>query len=418
MFHEIILSVKLALKNLRGNVGRTVFSLLGIVIGVTSVILVLSLGAGVKNFVVGQVTSFGTDIFNVEIKTPKTSKNSTNNAGTMVGGTTVTTLKLKDAEKVAELPNVGAWYALNLSQQVVQLENRKKQVYLMGTTAGVAEADEQVKLTDGRMYSAEDDAGLKQVAVIGSSIKTYLFGEREAVGQNIKIKGQTFEVIGVLKSRGGAGFLNFDDFIYLPLETLQKKIMGVDYIEQAIFKIQDMDKLDLTIAQANELMRDLHDIDDPDDEDFAISSVQEGLDILAKVFYTLNILLLALTSISLVVGGVGIMNVMYVSVVERTYEIGLRKSVGARNRDILLQFLLEAIFLTVIGGVVGVAIGAAVSKLAELVAANFGYILQFSITWWSMAVGFGFSAATGIIFGYYPARNASKMSPMEALRKE
>lgn len=418
MFHEVILSIKLALKNLRGNAGRTVFSLLGIVIGVTSVILVLSLGAGVKNFVVGQVTSFGTDIFNVEIKTPKTGKTSANNAGTMVGGTTVTTLKLKDAEKVAKLPNVGAWYALNLSQQVVQFENRKKQVFLMGTTAGVAEADEQVKVEYGQLYSAEDGAGLKQVAVIGSGIKNYLFGEREAVGQNIKIKGQTFKVIGVFKPRGGAGFLNFDDFIYLPLETLQKKIMGADYIEQAIFKIKDMNKLDITIVQANELMRELHNIDNPDDEDFAISSVQEGLDILSKVFFVLNILLLALTSISLVVGGVGIMNVMYVAVTERTYEIGLRKAVGAKNRDILLQFLLEAIFLTVIGGAAGVAIGAAVSKLAEIAAANFGYILQFSVTWWSVAVGFGFSAATGIIFGYYPARSASKLSPMEALRKE
>lgn len=416
--HELLISIKLAFKNLRSNAGRTIFSLLGIVIGVASVILVLSLGNGVKNFVLGQVASFGTDIFQVEVKTPKTKHVSSENIGGMVGGTQITTLKLKDAEKVAKLPNVSFWYAGIMSQQVTSYENKKKQAFLMGVTAGVTQADEQAKIAEGQMFTEEDNKGLKQVAVLGSDIKDYYFGDASAVGKDIKIKGQTYRVIGVLQKRGVAGFFSFDEIIYLPIETLQKKVMGINHIQFAIFKVKDIDKIDLNVVEAIDIMRGQHDIKNPDDDDFAVMSVAEGIDILKQVFFVINFLLLALTSISLVVGGVGIMNVMYVAVTERTYEIGLRKSAGARNADILLQFLLEAIFLTVLGGIIGLAIGASVSKIAETIAANFGFFLRFSIEWWTIAIGFGFSAVTGIVFGYYPARKASRLSPMEALRYE
>jgi putative ABC transport system permease protein len=165
-------------------------------------------------------------------------------------------------------------------------------------------------------------------------------------------------------------------------------------------------------------MRIRHNIKNPEDDDFAVSSIVEFLDILSTVFFALNVLLLALTSISLIVGGVGIMNVMYVAVAERTFEIGLKKSIGAKNKSILMQFLFEAIFLTIVGGIIGLFLGIAFTNLGEWAASSFGYEIRLSITWWSVAIGVGFSALVGIIFGYYPARKASLLSPMEAIRKE
>lgn len=417
--HHLIVSIKLAFKNLRSNIVRTLLSLLGIVIGVASVILVMSFGAGVKNYITGQITTFGSDIIAVEVKVPKVSKTSDANATGQVGGTTITTFKLDEAKKIAKMDNIGAWYAMVMSQQVSSYEEKKKQAMILGVTAGVTEADQQVKLENGQMFSEEEDDSLKQVAVLGSGIKEYYFGNSDAVGKSIKIKGMTFKVVGTLESRGTVmGVMNFDDFIYLPLQTVQKKINGTDYIMEAIYKIKDMNRLDLTIAQVTDKMRDLHNIDDPDNDDFAVSSVVEVLEILDTVFFALNALLLALTSISLIVGGVGIMNVMYVAVTERTFEIGLKKSVGAKNFSILAQFLFEAIFLTIFGGIIGILIGFLITKGAGVIIASFGYPIDLSITWWSVIIGAGFSAVVGIVFGYWPAKNASRLTPMDALRKE
>lgn len=416
--HELIVSIKLAIKNLRANIARTLLSLLGIVIGVASVILVLSFGSGVKNYLVDQVSSFGTDLIQIEVKVPKVNKMSSANAGGQVGGVNITTLKLDDAEKIAKLDNVDSWYAMIISQQVTSFENKKKQAMIMGMTAGVTKADAKTEVDSGQMFSEDDDRSMRTVAVLGSAIKEYYFGDQEAIGKSIKIKGQSFKVIGVLKSRGTTGFFNFDDSIYAPLQTVQKKLSGIDYIQAAIFKLKDMNKLDLTIAQATDILRSQHHIINPDDDDFAVNSIVEVLNILNTVFFAVNALLLALTSISLVVGGVGIMNVMYVAVSERTYEIGLKKSVGAKNFNILSQFLFEAIFLTIFGGIIGIIIGVLVTKGGEVVASSLGYPLTLSITGLSLALGAGFSAVVGILFGYWPARNASRMSPMEALRKE
>ncbi len=410
--------IKLAFRSVRSNMGRTILSLLGIVIGVASVILVLSFGSGVKQFLVDQVSSFGSDIISVKIKVPKVSKTSTQNASGIIGGTQITTLKLADAEKIAKLPNVGAWYASIMSQQVVSYASKNKQTLIMGVTSGVTEADQKTVVETGTMFSDDDDKSLRQVAVLGSEVKTDFFGEADAVGQDIKIKGQNYHVIGVLKKRGATGVFNFDNTIYVPLETTQKKLAGIDYLEFAIFKIQDMKQLDLTILNATDVVRTQHKITDPNDDDFSVSSIVEVLNILNNVFFAINILLLALVSISLVVGGVGIMNVMYVTVTERTYEIGLKKSVGARDGQILAQFLFEAVFITLLGGLLGFLLGFGISKFGEIIAANFGYSLSFPVTWWSVAIGIGFSAGTGIIFGYFPARKASQLSPMEALRKE
>lgn len=415
---QFFIPIKLAIRSIRSNVGRTLISLLGIVIGVTSVILVLSFGLGVKGYLIDQVSSFGTNIIEVEVKVPKVSKTSSQNASGQVGGTQITTFKLKDAEKIAKLENIEAWYAMIMNQQVASYAGENKQVMILGTTAGVTKADKKTEIESGEMFTEDDDNGLRQVAVLGSEVKKDFFGESEAVGKNIKIKGQAYQVIGVLKERGSSGFFNFDNTVYAPLQTVQKKLAGINYIQAAVFTLRDMDKLDLTILKATDIMREEHDIDNPDDDDFAVNSIVEILEILDKVFFYVNLLLIALTSISLVVGGVGIMNVMYVTVSERTFEIGLKKSVGAQKGNILAQFLFEAIFMTILGGIIGVALSWGVARLGEIIAANFGFPLTFALTWWAVVIGLGFSAATGIVFGYFPARHAASLSPMEALRKD
>lgn len=418
MFHELFLAIKLASKNLRSNVGRTVLSLSGIVIGVAAVIIVLSLGAGLRTFVIGQIESFGTDIFNVEVKVPKTEHTSSQNAGAMVGGTQVTTFKIEDAEEIAKLPNIRSWYGGLMSQQLVSYRDKNKQAIMMGLTAGVTDADEKAVIEAGRMYTEEEDKSLEQLAVLGSEVKDSFFGEEEAIGKTIKIKSQSYKVVGVLKKRGMTGLFNFDNTMYIPMRTLQKKIMGVDHIQFAIFRMKDVAKTELTILEATDIMRDRHDIEDPNDDDFAITSIVQAKEIVGKVLSVINILLLSLTSISLLVGGVGILNVMYVAVTERTFEIGLRKSLGAKNSDVLKQFLFEAIFLTLAGGFLGVIIGFLVSQLAGYFAARAGFLITFQITSFSILLGAGFSASVGILFGYWPARKASKLTPMEALRKE
>lgn len=415
--HELIVSIKLALGNLRSNVGRTLLSLLGIVIGVVSVILVLSLGAGVKEYVVGQIESFGSDIIQIEPKVPKVDKTSSQNVSGQFGKQ-ITTFKMDDAKAVARMSNIGLWYGGVMSQQTVSYLNKNKQSNIMGMTASVFVADEKTQVILGEPFTQEDDSGLKQVAVLGSKVKQDFFGDADAVGQSIKIKGQKFLVKGILKEKGGSGIFDFDNTIYLPIETVQKKLLGIDHIQFAVFKIKDMSKLELTILQAADVMRREHNIKKEEDDDFAVNSIAELKDILDKVFNVVDYLLLALTSISLVVGGVGIMNVMYVAVTERTFEIGLRKSIGAQKSDILKQFLFEAIFLTVLGGIFGVFLGLILSGTLEQLAANFGYALKFPVTLKAVLVGFGFSALTGLVFGIYPAKKASQLSPMEALRKE
>ena len=384
-------SAKLAIKNLRSNWTRTILSLLGIIIGVTSVVVVLSLGSGVKNFILAQIEAFGSDFIQIEVKVPNVGKTSAQNAGSIASGTQVTTFKLEEAEQVAEdIENIAYWYAGSISQQVTSFRDKNKQVYMMGVTDQVSKVDNKMEIVSGRPFSPNDSRGLKQVAILGSAIDEYFFPNEEAVGKKIKIKGQSFEVIGVLKERGTSGFFNFDDIIYLPVETLQKKILGIDHIQFAVYELKDMEKLDLTVAQAEAIMRNEHEIDDPEEDDFAVSSITEIREIIDNVFFTINLLLLGLTSIALIVGGVGIMNVMYVAVTERTFEIGIRKSVGARKKDILLQFLIEAIFLTILGGALGIIIGIILSFLITLVINNLGIDFNLEVTYGSILLFFFF----------------------------
>ncbi len=407
-----------ALRTIETHRARTALALLGVVIGVFAVVVVTSLGEGVKGFVLGQVESFGTNLIQVEVKIPNTTAMSSENSNGRAQGTQITTLTVKDGEAIAKLPNVAAVYAGTIGQERATYGSTGKRISLFGTGAAVAEVDGNLKLESGRFFTEEEDGNLAQVAVLGSETKQTFFGDSEAVGESITLKGDKYRVIGVLKERGAVAFLNFDTFTYVPVRTLQKKLLGVDYVQFVSVKMVDTARESETIADIVALLRNRHDIDDPEKDDFSVTSTKEAQETLGDVLGSLSILLLALTSISLVVGGVGIMNVMYVSVSERTSEIGLRKAVGATSKSILQQFLLEALIITLAGGLIGILFGMLLTVLLGYVFASFGFALPLSFSWQSFFLGVGFSTAVGLIFGLAPAYRAASLTPMEALRKD
>lgn len=407
-----------AVKTIRTHKGRTFLALLGVVIGVFAVVVVMTLGDGVKGFILGQVESFGTNLIQVEVKIPGTGTMSSGNATGRAEGTQITTLTVKDGEAIQKLPNVKALYAGSIGQERATYNDVGKRIFLFGTGADVVVVDPNTKLSSGRFFTPSEDANLSRVVLLGAETKKTFFGESEAVGEFITLKGEKYRVIGVLASRGTAAFLNLDTFTYVPIQTLQKKILGVDYVQMISVQMSDPAREEETVADIVALLRKRHDISNPNKDDFSVTSTKEAQKTLSDILGSMTVLLLALTSISLVVGGVGIMNVMYVSVSERTSEIGLRKAVGATSASILRQFLFEALIITFIGGLVGITLGVLLSLGLTFIFKQLGFNLVLHFSFASFLLGAGFSMTVGLIFGIAPAYRASKLSPMEALRKE
>ncbi len=407
-----------AWKTITTHKARTALALLGVVIGVFAVVVVTSLGEGVKGFILGQVESFGSDLIQVEVKIPNTTAMSSENSTGRAQGTQITTLTVKDGEAIKKLPNVAATYAGTIGQERATYGSIGKRISLFGTGAEVATVDSNLKLESGRFFTEEEDNSLAQVAVLGSDTKETFFGSSEAVGEYITLRGAKYRVIGVLEARGAVAFLNFDTFTYVPVQTLQKKLLGVDYVQFISVKMDEPAREAETVADIVALLRKRHDIDHPDKDDFSVTSTKEAQKTFSDILGSLSVLLLALTSISLVVGGVGIMNVMYVSVSERTSEIGLRKAVGATSRSILQQFLLEALIITLSGGLIGIVLGMLLTLALGAVFSSFGFALPLTFSLQSFFLGVGFSTAVGLIFGLAPAYRAATLTPMEALRKD
>lgn len=415
---RVFTSLFFALRTIRTHKARTALALLGVVIGVFSVVFINVLGDAVRGYVVGQVESFGTNLIQIEVKVPNTGKMSSENAFSRAQGTEITTLTTDDRDAIRKLRTVEAAYAGSIGQERATYGSVGKRVMLFGVGAEAPAVDSNLKLSAGRFFTEEENTNADRVVVIGADTKETFFGGRDALGESITLKGEKYRVIGVLAPRGSAGFIDLDTFTYVPIRTLQKKLLGVDYVQMISVKMQDAGREKETVADIVALLRKRHDIDDPKKDDFSVTSTKEAQETLSTVIGSLSILLLALTSISLVVGGVGIMNVMYVSVAERTAEIGLRKAVGAKSGSILRQFLFEALIITGLGGAIGILVGVLFSFAASYIFSLLGFGLTLTFTANSLFLGAVFSIMVGLVFGIAPAYRAALLSPMDALRRE
>ena len=270
----------------------------------------------------------------------------------------------------------------------------------------------------GHFFSESDEKGIARVAVLGSALALDLFGGQDPLGQKIKIRRESFEVIGVMKARGTVAFENVDDQMFIPLFSAQKLLLGINHVNFIRTKIGSQADMDLAILEVTELLRQRHNISNPVEDDFSVRNQAEALDMLTTITNALKFFLAAIAAISLLVGGIGIMNIMYIAVSERTREIGLRKAVGANRSYLLKQFLTEAIIITMTGGVIGIIFGALISLAVALGANYLGYNWELIITLPSVLVGFILSTAIGLIFGYFPAQKAAALDPIIALRYE
>lgn len=408
-------ALKHAIKSLSSNKGRTLMTTLGIMIGIATVILVLSAGAGFRALVDKQVESFGTNTLFVQTKVPSANKNvgATDDPTTSV---VITTLNQRDLDSIMRLPNVVNAYGIVMGQDVsVYRSNQKNTVYI-GASAERFEIDKS-ELESGRFYTEAEDNSGAQVVILGNKIAKDLFKQDDPIGKILRVGSLNFQVIGVYEPSSGMGGGN-NDYLFVPLNTAQKKMLGINHIIQAVVQIENLDLASATAEDINRAIRYNHGITDPDKDDFLVTTQDQIMEIFNTIFNSITILLISIAAISLIVGGVGIMNIMYVVVTERTAEIGLKKALGAKNRDILQEFLIEAVVVTLMGGAVGIMFGAFLSWVLTNIAISNGLDWSFALPLYAIAIGFGVSAVIGISFGVLPAVNASKMDPIEALRHE
>lgn len=407
---RFIIACQLAYRSLRLNILRTSLTVLGVVIGVASIIIVFSAGNMLSNLISGEIESYGTNVIQTETKAPGKATS---------GSVEVTSLKLSDMEAIDKLTNISLSYAASLAQQRVAYASESKKVFIFGTSAPYALIDTKTKLASGQFFTTDDDKSQSMVTVLGASLKEYLFGNQEAVGKSVKIGTKKFQVVGVLAEQGGgASFIDFDDVAYIPINTLHKRILGIDYAMYFMHQVVNVDKAPETAEEIKSILRERHEISDPEKDDFRVSTMAEMIDTLGTITDAVTYLLLAIVLISLLVGGVGIMNIMYVTVTERTPEIGLRKALGATRRDVVWQFLVESVLITFWGWVLGAVLGIIASYLLNVLAAYFKLSWEYSFPWQGIGVSLLFSLLCGFLFGYRPAKQAAKLDPVEALRIE
>lgn len=427
---QIISNIQIAFRTMRDNKFRTGLTVLGMVIGITSVIIVFSAGEGINRLVLSQIESFGgSDMLETETKVPSSkqgTKNEMQSGANLAMGVQITTLTLNDMKDINKLPNIKRSYAGIMGQEQVSYKNELHKSFLFGASSKFIDID-QSEIDYGRFYTENEDKALTKVAVLGYKIKEKLFGNSDPIGKLIKIRKNKYKIIGVIKERGAIMTFDFDDFIYIPIKTMQKKIMGINHVSFMMHQIVDTNLISDTQEQMRYLLRENHNLPHSKNttsitgapkDDFRVVSMTESMEIIKTVTDVITLLLLSIVAISLIVGGVGILNIMYVAVNERTAEIGLRKAVGACYKDIIIQFLIESILITIAGGIIGIIFGVIISFLISIGANYYGLDWQFIIPIKAFIISLGFSIFFGIAFGVYPAKKAAKMNPVTALKNE
>jgi len=411
---KLINSITIAFTGLKTNKTRSILTTLGIIIGVAAVIGIMSIGEGVQDLILGKIQGLGSGLVMVMPgnTSHQTGPNATISSITLTSKDVTSLLSINNVPFADEvMPTVGG-------QAMLSYLGKDRRTTLTGSTANLPIVS-SINPEEGRFFTEDEVNGMAKVVVLGLEVKNDLFGDGDVVGESIKIERKNFKVIGVMEEKGSMAGTNLDDVIYIPLSTAQNQVLGIDYFHMINIKVRGEEFIDQTIEDVASTLRINHNIDDPSNDDFTIVSQKEFAETVKTVTDILTIFLSSVAAISLVVGGIGIMNIMLVSVRERTREIGIRKSFGATKKNILDQFLLESIFLTLFGGILGIVFGALISFMASLLfsrllGASWDFVLPLN----SVLLGVGVSAIVGLVFGIYPAQKAASLSPIEALRYE
>ena len=395
---------------------RSLLTMLGIVIGIASVILLSSIGSSAQMLILDQVQGIGSNLIFV---IPGATKGSKFSSPASVQGVIIKTLVKNDLLVFERDPSIKRAAPEVRGQAKIVFENVDTDVTFEGTTDSFF-LIRNYTVDKGAFFTRSDVDSFNQVAVIGPKLADTLFGGREAVGKTVRLKNSTFRVIGVFEKKGIGPFgVDQDNLIIIPVTIAQKQLLGMDYYSVVNVEAEDSYTIDFAKSRVISILRQTHRITDPDKDDFTVNTQEDALSLLGNITSIMTVFLSAIASISLVVGGISIMNIMLVSVVERTREIGLRKALGATNRDIMKQFLIESVMITFIGGIIGILVGGFFVILAYLILSRvlpsgWFFALPISAIFTAVIV----SSLVGIVFGIYPARQAAKKNPIDALRYE
>src|SRR3989344_3493957 len=406
-------SVQTAFKGLEANKSRSLLTILGIVIGVTAIILVMALGEGAQNLILNQVQGMGARTIAVGAGREPTGPS---DAGQIFSDS----LKKRDLDLLSRkenVPDIDQIVPLVFGSASASHENETYGLTIFGASSAL-EIIFDMPLEEGVFFDEEDVRARAKNAVIGSKVKTELFGAGEALGETIKLKGKNFRVIGIIEERGQDLF-NFNEAAIIPYTTAQDYVLVIKHFNRFIAQATTEQVINQAAEEIRQTLRESHEINDPNKDDFFVTTQVDLAARLSSITAVLTIFLTAVAAISLIVGGIGIMNIMLVSVTERTKEIGLRKALGATYKNILTQFLLEAVMLTGVGGIMGILIGLGLSFITSVILTQYlNLAWPFSVPVPAIILGLGVSGLIGLVFGLYPARTAARKSPIEALRYE
>lgn len=399
-------SFLMAWASLIANKMRSILTMLGIIIGVAAVIALVSIGNGVKQDIQNSISSLGSNLLMVMPGAPRT-------PGVRPSAGSMKSLKVSDYEAIAKLDGVKAASPMTNGSYVVIYQNKNWTTSVSGVSYNYLDVNNW-SMKSGRFLSEKNVQNRERVAVVGKTVVKNLFGDEDPVGAEIRVKNIPFRIIGVLNSKGSGAMGNDqDDMVVIPYTTAMERVEGVDYLRMIYVVGKDENGIDRLQSDIENLLRVRHGIKDTNLDDFNIQNMNSIMETMEETTGTLTLFLGAVAAISLVVGGIGIMNIMLVSVTERTREIGVRKALGATYSVIVTQFLIEAVVISLMGGIIGIVLGIGSSKLIGMAS---GMSTVISVP--TIVMSFAFSMAIGLIFGIYPARKAAKLNPIDALHYE